>query len=355
MRFSELISLHGLWLKAAALAAAAMIAVELAADQPDADGPPPLKGPPEEGGVYFLGNSMFGTGLDLSLVREAFEDETVTFGYYNGHYTNMWYAAIRNGLLKSGVRPEVVVWGFRPTYAMRPAFRKNSQTDLDQFVDHDDELFASVLAGANDPVYSLSAGATAGAAARSPILALLENAPGFRARTGVQDGLSRLLVNVGVSAGAPFSDAARQFVGAAQPPRISDLIVSFVTNGQVTRADALVVDNGDRFVRGAVRSFDASFAPLIEGELREARIRQLVILFKPVSAVDGDMPADAREYHERAVSYLEKTGTPYLDFLADDALKKDLYAKRDHYTEEGMAHVTTRIIEKLKQTYPELQ
>ncbi len=107
--------------------------------------PPALAGPPIDGGIYVLGNSLFTTGVDIGALSDAFPDDEVTFGEYSGHYSNMWYAAVRNGLAPSGARPKLVVWGFRPSRALFPAFRSARRTDLDAFLDQGDRDFARVM------------------------------------------------------------------------------------------------------------------------------------------------------------------------------------------------------------------
>ena len=95
---------------------------------------------------------MFGTGLDVTLAQSLLPKEKVSFGYYDGHYTTMWYSAFRNSLLPSGIKPKVVIWGFRPTFAMLPAYRQNAVTELEKFYDPNDPVFAAILekAGAGE-------------------------------------------------------------------------------------------------------------------------------------------------------------------------------------------------------------
>jgi hypothetical protein len=92
---------------------------------------------PVEGGVYLLGNSMFKTGVDLEAMQAGIPERDVRFNYYDGHYTSLWYLIAEAALGPSEERPELVVWGFRPRYAMIPAFRQNrpNSTDLFEFPD----------------------------------------------------------------------------------------------------------------------------------------------------------------------------------------------------------------------------
>jgi hypothetical protein len=96
---------------------------------------------PVDGGVYLLGNSMFATGVDVDALQAGIPERDVRFNYYDGHYTSLWYLIAEAALGPSEERPELVVWGFRPRYAMIPAFRQNrpNSTDLFEFPDPDFE------------------------------------------------------------------------------------------------------------------------------------------------------------------------------------------------------------------------
>lgn len=345
-----LLSKNSIWLKAAAIAAIALSLCAVSAPAAPGVAVSELKGPPADGEIYFIGNSMFGTGLDMEQVKRALPGENATFGYYNGAYTNMWYAAIRNGLVPSGVRPKVVVWGFRPTYANLPAFRQNKPMDLEKFIDSDDKIFESILQNAGDPAYPAGGEPAAPLSANDgSILGWMnENLPVMQRRTALRDALTKSMAHLSARAFAGGSPAARDFLAPDSQLKVSDLIVAFATGGDVRRADALVVDNGEQFIKGREVSFDDSFAPRIAAELDRARIPQLVVIFKPVSVFGAGMPPGAQAYYEEAVAYFEAQRIPYLDLVADDALTQELYAKGDHYTAEGMTYVTGRIIEKLR-------
>lgn len=97
---------------------------------------------PVDGGVYLLGNSMFATGVDLEAMQAGIPERDVRFNYYDGHYTSLWYLIAKGALGPSEERPELIVWGFRPRYAMVPAFRQNrpNSTELFEFADPEYDL-----------------------------------------------------------------------------------------------------------------------------------------------------------------------------------------------------------------------
>lgn len=307
-----------------------------------------LRGNPTSGGIYFIGNSMFGTGLDIEALHEAFPNETATFGYYDGYYTSMWYEAFRNSLIPSQIRPKVVIWGFRPTYADLPAFRQNRETDLDRLYDANDTKFEAVLAVAGDESRN-GRRTTFNQRNRLSFFDWLgDAAPIVRRRGDLRDVISRRLAHFIAASFAETNETAERFADQHLGLKISDIIVSFSTNGRIQKADALVIDNGERFISGEEVDFDKSFSPLIAELLRSAKIPQLVIIFKPVSVLDGKMPEAAASYHRDAIAFFERENIPYVDFVSDPHLTRSFYAKGDHYTSEGMAYVTARIIESLR-------
>lgn len=287
---------------------------------------------------------MFGTGLDIERAQQRMPGERARLGYYDGHYTSMWYAAFRNSLIPSGIKPKVVVWGFRPTYAVFPAFRKNGPTQLDKVFDSDDKVFLDILARAESGV------STKAAFERGMQFSFWEwlqsVAPITREREGLSAAINASFSRWIASIFSPNNENA-QYLLDTPSAKISDLIVSFATGGEVRRADALVVDNGERFVVGNAMAFNQSFVPLTASLLRQNDIPQLVVIFKPVAVFGEGMPPEPQAYYEDAIAYLKSNDIPYIDFIADPALTEDLYAKGDHFTAEGMAYVTEQIVQAL--------
>ena len=100
---------------------------------------------PEEDGIYLLGNSMFKTGIDVQLLDDSLPNDLVDFEYHNGHYTNLWYLIAKSALPEIKEVPSVIVWGYRPRYALDPAFRQNRLNATDLFA-IDDPIYNSLSA-----------------------------------------------------------------------------------------------------------------------------------------------------------------------------------------------------------------
>ncbi|MEL7490845.1 MAG: hypothetical protein AAGJ73_08995 [Pseudomonadota bacterium] len=340
---NHLFSRHRVWLSATGAAAAFLLSLIILAP-PAADDLATLRGAPSDGSIYFMGNSMFGTGLDIELVRQKLPGEQASFGYYDGHYSSMWYAAIRNSLIPSGNRPKVIVWGFRPTYAVLPAFRQNQKTALDALHDPEDPIAVKLLA-----LGELAADSASGASSTKGILGKVTETSEFLSRrSAVKDYAQNLLAKRTAVMFSADNDMAQAFADEDANLKISDVVTAFATKGAIRRADALVIDNGERFIRGVGTSFEDSFIPHTAALLAEAGVPQLVVIFKPVSEFDGTTPAEAVAYYQEAVDYLKAKNIPYVDLFSDNNLTEELYAKGDHFTHAGMQYVTTEIIAALQ-------
>ena len=311
--------------------------------------------------VYVIGNSMFGTALDLRQLRDALPGEDVDFAYYNGHYTSMWYLAATVGM-DAGNAPETIVWGFRPTYAILPAFRQNKETDENRFAVEAPQAYWDVLAAAGDPTAQDDAPADtaakgvndqvnfSGRASAEPFerfgaLASDTIKRPFDALNGATDVKSLLvdrsasmLERVGFSMGIEALDPA-----SARRP--SDRLIAYATNGRVQRADALVIDNGEQFVNGERMIFGDSFIPRTSEVFERLGVRQIVVIFRPVRMYSEPMAADADAFYRDALTYFEARDIEVIDLIADPGLELRFFAKGDHYNQEGAEYVTRRIAE----------
>jgi len=126
--------LRGLLMVGAALALFVVADLAIGSVQPE---PPSLAEqlpvPLESGDVYLLGNSMFKTGIDVEHLQALLPAESVKFSYHDGYYSNLWYLMAKNAIVPSDQRPSILVWGFRPTYAIQPAFQKRDSPDITTF------------------------------------------------------------------------------------------------------------------------------------------------------------------------------------------------------------------------------
>ena len=324
------------------------------------EGPPQLTPPSENQDVYVLGNSMFGTGLDLKHLRVLRPEDQIDFGYYNGHYTSMWHLAVSVSMPRE-TAPNIVVWGFRPTYAITPAFRQNKQTAEQDFVHLAPPAYHHVHANAGDPIAKLrdteaytlvDDNLFQGSASPEPF----EYAGAFIAHQ-----LNQFILSDDDEFGQTLQKRSAQSLmqlfqiwdsptsETAQAPRASDLLISYVTEGQITRADALVIDNGERFIRGKRVTFDESFIPLITEQLRRNGSRQLVILFKPASMLGGRIDPDVRAFYDAAIEHFDQNAIAYIDLIGDPEMKNKFYAKGDHFNAKGALYVTERINQALDQ------
>ena len=325
-----------------------------------------LSPPAERQDVYVLGNSMFGTGLDLEQLRTELPGQRADFGYYNGHYTSMWYLAATVGMDASNA-PDTVVWGFRPTYAILPAFRQNKETQESAFAAEAPDRYRQILAAAGDPNAVIEEETApqdetdvdqqvnfSGRASTEPferfggIAADLIKGP-FATMNGEIDVLqtsvdfiSGEIENLGYAAGL---EDLRTPQGRAKP---TDLLISYVTGGRIQRADALVVDNGERFVEGEKRRFDQSFIPPTAEAFDRLGARQIVVIFKPVRTFEGPMAPAEEAFYRDALAWFSANDIEVIDLIADPNLVQAYFASGDHYNQAGAQYVTGRIAAQVR-------
>lgn len=298
-----------------------------------------LRVQPREDRIFLLGNSMFKTGID----REALEREIdagigVDFEEHVGHYTNLWYLIVKNALVDHPETPRRVVWGFRPTYAYRPAFRQKRVCDVERFLGPSETLYEHLVSQANR-----------------------DDSGGWRAALARHSGLYPRRDAIREKVFSPFESAAIALLGVIGGPAtpsieadlgsglsLSELVHKRLHHDANRVAEEAYVDAGAGFVLGEVVPFEQSFVPHIAELLRERAIPQLVVLFNPVAATAGGIDPQAAAFTEAAVAYFDAHDIPYLDMVNDPDLTPAHYASGDHYNAAGRALVTAKLARKLR-------
>ena len=317
-----------------------------------------LNPPTANQSFYILGNSMFGTGFDLGTFREAFPKNNTEFAYYNGYYTSMWHLAVNVGMNKDNA-PDTIIWGFRPTYAITPSFRQNVSTDEQILSLNAPNVHNEILKRAGDPAFlkeeslkllssDVDKFSNNEEIAMEPfeitgaILIGFIKAQ-FNAMNGEQ-GLRDLVINLfsKLLSNNEMKDDNDDLI------KSSDLLIRYVTGGKITSMDALVVDNGEKFIKGDEADFSDSFIPSIVDAIERIGSNQLVVIFRPVSTFQEPLPKNTEQFYKDAVKYLERNAINYIDLMDNQSLTKDMYAKGDHLTEEGRKLITKLIIDEAK-------
>ena len=279
---------------------------------------------PSPDGVYLLGNSMFKTGVDPERLEAQLGGTTpVDFEYHNGHYSNLWYLIARTALGRTEHDPSVVVWGFRPYYAMRPAFRQNGPTDND--------LFAI-----EDPLYERLQG---GETFREPPTIssarfrdeLAETSGLYRERDAAQDRVADAAVRVGVDVldwlGVGYAESLRASVVEGDRS-LADEIVRLGTGGETVLTEELVVDGIGDFIVGPVRPFADSYIPATAEAIADAGLDQVVVIWRPVIAADGAPATDEDAFVADALAWFDSQGIPVLDLYGDGRIERSFFAVR---------------------------
>ena len=294
---------------------------------------------PVDRGVYLLGNSMFKTGVDVEVVRDGLNPHDVRFGYYNGHYTSLWYLIAKGALGPSERRPELVVWGFRPGFALLPAYRQNQPNSTELF-EFDDRAYLS-LTGQSDNSPGLDVQSF-----------MLRWSGMFAQRAEVQDLVSMTTEQAGLAA---LDVAGRSTRGLRErlvegDGSIADEITRAATRGAVQLTEEQVVDGVGDFVTGPTLAFAEGFVPLTAESFEDNGLEQLVVIWRPASVAKGSPVALEQQFVSDAIDYFEDHDIPFLDLYNDERIDATMFAKGDHYNAAGRAYITdylTAVIQEL--------
>jgi hypothetical protein len=292
--------------------------------------------------VFVFGNSMFQTGIDFGPLASS-SGRDVVFDYHNGHYTNLWYLIVDQALPLATPPPELIVWGFRPSFAAEPAFRGSAENDNDLF-EPGDNAYRRLTVGSDEPIDTWDlAGRLRESVVRSEGL--------WSRRDDAQAALAARSTDAGVDVVGllrPEDTAAFRERFANGDVTVTDEILRIATGGEVQLAEELVVDTQGEFTRGPIVPFDESFVPLIAEKLQEVQGEQLVVIWKSVSAVNGGETDLDERFVAEAIAYFETEGIPVLDLYNDRNIDLEMFASGDHYNADGRAYITAKLAETIR-------
>ncbi|MFT7476485.1 MAG: hypothetical protein ACI81L_003440 [Verrucomicrobiales bacterium] len=284
--------------------------------------------------VFVFGNSMFQTGIDFPDMREQ-SGRDIVFDYHNGHYTNLWYLIADQALPEADPPPALVIWGFRPAFAAEPAFRGNTANDNDRFEPGDD-IYRSLTVGTGDAVEWWDIAGS-----------LRERVTTSNGLWGQRDAVQAALGSRSTSLGVDIVEVLRpdetedfRLRFDSGEVTVTDEILRIATGGQVQLAEERVVDGQGDFVRGPIVPFRQSFVPEIIDKIAGAGLDQLVVIWKPVTTVNGGDVEQDETFVADTLEYLESLGINYVDLYHDPGIVLEMFASGDHYNAEGRDYVT---------------
>ncbi|MBW2274163.1 MAG: hypothetical protein JRG96_12895 [Deltaproteobacteria bacterium] len=322
------------------LLAIALLDLALSAHQPEATTrEQALKVRPSQGRIYLLGNSIFKTGIDVESLEARLDPATgVDFEAHEGHYSSFWYLVVKNAIAPVKPHPRLLVWGFRPTYALLPSFRTRRACDIERFLGPDEEVYERLASESGDRL------------ANPASIWLTEHSYFYSKRTELQRRLHRTLRGWGLASLYYLGDESAIALGVelARGRELGDLVHRRLAAGPLALREEGIVDAGEKFVSGPAAPFDQSFVPHIAELIEAAGIPQLVLVFKPVAQLEGGMSPEARDFAEAATRYLENRGIPHVDFVEDPELRLEHYASGDHFNAAGRRIITRRVAEALQ-------
>jgi hypothetical protein len=313
------------------------------------DGPDEIAGallePPQDEGIWIVGNSIFKTGVDPVALSGLLGSEPVDFEYHGGHYTSLWYLIAENALPTVAEKPSLLVWGFRPAYAALPAFRQNSVNDTELFLVDGDPVYEALAQGI-DPVSQTPL---------DEVAVKLDEAVGRTGLYGYRAQGSAHLNNFGLDLGvaiadqlgASGADIVRREVLEGDAPLL-DVLNNVVTGGAVQLAEERVVDGVGDFVTGDQATYDDSFVPITADRIAEQGVDQLVIIWPPRIVAESNPDPIQDQFVVDAVADLEARGITVLNLYNDPTIEIGYYASGDHFNPEGRDLVTARLADLLR-------
>lgn len=331
------------WLITVLAALCLVVTAEAVASLTAAEEPSPIEKLNQQPGddVFVFGNSMFQTGIDFTSLGEA-TGRDIVFDYHNGHYTNLWYLIADQALPQADPPPNLVVWGFRPAFAAEPAFRGNAENDNDLFHPGDD-TYRSLTIGTADPLeWWDGVGHLREAVTTSTGL--------WNRREAAQERLAQEATSAGIDVVGvlrPEETASFRERFASGEVTVTDEILRIATGGEIQLAEERVVDGQGDFIRGPILPFADTFVPRIVDKIDEAGLDQLVVIWRPVTTVNGSDTARDDTFVADTIEYLESAGIDYLDLYNDDRIVLEMFASGDHYNAEGREFITGVLAEAL--------
>jgi hypothetical protein len=286
--------------------------------------------------VYVLGNSIMKTAFDLERAEEEFGggiDAEIHFG----HFTNLWYLLVKNAIVPAPPHPRLIVWGFLPNKARRPAIRMRLRDHTDLARRDNEYEFDRIASGALNN------------SRRRPMQWLVEHSLIFSGRAVIADRLPMWLDTAGVASlqfvGYPSSDLPREKLGGGSA--LTDLLVRRLGAGELVMPEERIAGIG--WIQTEERPFANTFVPRIAERIKAAGIPQLVVMFRSSAfkVSKRDRQAD-REYVSEAIRYFEERGIPFLDFVNSSTMDRRYFAAGSHINETGRKVLTPLLVRQLR-------
>ncbi len=282
----------------------------------------------EEPQIILLGDSMVDENVDLPMLSEVL-GRTIHRISYPGAASAMWYLSIKNNILLSPHRPQVLIILFRDSTPTTPAYRVGGSYDqaIDTLAGADEELFIQ-LAYLNqmNPLERT-------ARQYFPWYVF-----GFQFRNSLDLANRTALPRVLLGCGKRCADSA--FLNT----------FSFRTMAAPAANDPIAQSESILYTEDAL-DFSAqvgnSFLPEIIRLCRENGIPLILVRGKTISFVELPKPSGLDDYILELKDYLEKNGVRFADLEGDARLGMEDYIDRFHVQPEARGTYTQMLADVL--------
>lgn len=282
--------------------------------------------------LVLLGNSMLGVNVDTVALANSLGKSVYPI-VYNGSGSAMWYLSIKNNILASPHKPQVVVILFRDTMLTVPDFQVNGN-----YVEMID-----LLAGENESLLVERAYVNH----MNPLdlfaqryLPLYHS--GNRVRIQVDDLLRHIPPRL--------FHCNKDCVDANFQKTFNFLAINGPVNqGALNQADVPLYTER---ALGFHSQVEGSFLPEIIRLCRENDIRLVLVRGKTVNFDYAPRPAGLDNYMRNLEEYLAQNGVSFVDFETDTRLTTRDFADRFHVIPEARTAYTQMLVEALNSLLP---
>jgi len=254
--------------------------------------------------VVMLADSMLDNGVDPQLMSDLLDGRRVELLWYGGSTSASWYYRLKNHILASGIKPELVCILFRDRMLTQPTLRTEGTYRYKlEAVMHDDE-----------PTYSIAFGRKAGG--KYDLEGLIDIFYPLNARRHVTpEKIERRLIRGLADLGITVTEL-RNSINAT-------FALSQLRDGGAQEALAFAAEDEAEFDPDPQKSF----LPHMVEAARQANVRLCFLRVRRFPQPDGvvTQSASLRQYITQLEQWIESHGSYFLDDTGNLERTRDMY------------------------------
>ncbi|MFH1614988.1 MAG: hypothetical protein ABIG61_07880 [Planctomycetota bacterium] len=275
--------------------------------------------------AVLLGNSIPDDAVDERVVSNLTGIKTIKF-IRHGSASAWWYLAIKNVVLKSSARPDIVVIFFRDHFLTDPTFRVDGRYKylIDEIAEKDEPLLDRLAYLGNMSTVEYT---------------LLRYCPLYQKREKVKSAVDSAIKNQLVASMAGIR------------PGLADLAIQKVFADDNMNRNLLTIRQlaaesaGDQKPFDFDRQVNRSFLPQIISMCKQNNIRLVLLRMKRRRDAEAEkLPQGLAEYGEKLAKYLADNNVDFIDHTCDPRISLEYFGAGDHLTKDRGRELFTGIL-----------